>query len=752
MSRAKATRIDQTEAKRQRRLATIGVVLGVFIVLLLGAWLEGRWPHAAGAYITVTPPSSLPAADILWELRRIDGVRDAVAVTRGSLLASDIKGSGWEVAWYFANQTDTSALAFLAPDPLLRLQQGRLPETQSTDEAVLGYELAQRLGLRAGSTILVHERPFRVAGIWQPSGRVPGNFVQFSAAAADGLALADSGGLAHVLVLPQAGRDADAVAREIWRKLPQVNVLAPVWELARVQQEHTTLLLAAGGTVLLALLLCLLLLGSWQAAQGESKLGLALVSAAGGWVAAYGVAFLINAYAARALGLTPLNLSLRVSLSVIAAAAAIGWLFERFRGSVPPTLRYVATIAVLALCTLGIGTLGALNESLSLALDEAQRTAADWVTLTNVEASSVLLRDLQRLPGIRGYTIEAYAGWVNEDEARWDGPWPASGLLYGLESVGGEGALTVPYRLRFWSGGPPDPASTTQAVLGYDLARARGLAVGDTVVVRGAPFAVVGIREPLRRDPQSDVNYRVDVTLEGLRRVLHDPLASGHITLLIPPASSQEDKGVYLQEASVRLNVGRIMTVEDRLAEIALAFPGTHTLTPADAEGVVRHARTVYAGTWLLCSAVLLVIAALASGAAMAQTVLHDEERVALLRALGSSEGMLFGDYLQQAAIVGVAGALLGGLGSWVLCAVLNGIGPAKAMELLFSARLGAAVSFGVAIAAMAGAVAPVARAVRRSAARTLYGSSRPSEGATTGPRDGSLPMTGILTQGGSEA
>jgi len=752
MSRDRARRINQTEANRQRRLATTTVVLGVFVVMVAGAWLEGRWPHAAGTYVAVSPLSAVDAADILWELRRIDGVRDAVAVTRGSLAADDIEGTGWASAQFYANQTDTSALAFLAPDPALRLQQGQLPTTYSTDEAILGHELAQALGLEVGDILFIHGQPFRVAGVWEPSSHFPGNFVQVSVAAADALAISDSQSLAYVLALPEPGWDANALAREIWRKLPHVSVLSPAWQLARVRQEHDTLALAVGSAAALALLLSLPLLSSWQPARGESKLLWVLLSAIGGCAAAYIVCFAINIYTARTLGLSPLQPSLRLSVLVLAGAATAGWLVGRFMPSLPWTLRYTATIGALALCTAGIAMLGALNESLMLALDEAQRTAADWVSLPDIKATSVLLRDMKRLPGVRGYTIEAYGGFVNADEERWDGPWPSSGLVYGIESVAGEGSLSLAYPSRYWVGGPLEPSDPTEAVVGYDLAQALGVRVGDTISVRGSPFAVVGIREPLHRDPNSNVNYRVDVTMEGLRRALHDPTVSGQITLLIPPAASQEDKAIYLQEASIRLNVAGVKTVEDRLAEIALAFPATWSLKPADSQGIVRHARAVYLLTWTLSSAFLLGLGALAAGAAIAERLSQQEQRVALMRALGSSEGMIFGQYLQQAAVLGALGASVGLLGGWALCTRINGIAPAKAAQLLLTSRLGATTFFFIVLASMVGAVAPTSRVVRRDATWVLYGSARKPEVASIEKQDASRAVPGILTHGGSEA
>jgi hypothetical protein len=365
-----------------------------------------------------------------------------------------------------------------------------------------------------------------------------------------------------------------------------------------------------------------------------------------------------------------------------------------------------------------------MNESLNAALDEAQRTAIDWVTVPGVEASPAFLRDVGRLPGIRGHTIEGYGGLANEDEDRWVGPWASSGLFYGVQCAGGQGTLSRPYPLSYWRGGPLDPQKPNEAVIGYDLAQELGLELGGTIPVRGVPFTVVGILNPLRHDPGSDANYRIDISLQALRRVLHDPFASGEITLLVPPARSQEEKGIFLSEVGNRLNVGRVWTLENQLAKIVSNYPAAWTLTEADAQDNVRHARSMYAGVVLLCTVFLLSASALAVGGTMSDRLFRDELRVGLLKALGSDEGMLLGDYLQMAAVLGVAGALPGVLGGWATAAALNHLAPVQTAELLFTPRLGAFVVFAVVVTAMFAAVAPVSRAVRQDGTWPLYYSS----------------------------
>jgi hypothetical protein len=752
---------EQTIQNWHTRLAIAGTALGMLITTLAGAWAEARWPNAAGTYVTVMPQTPVHTADILWQLRRLDGVHNAFAVFRGDLTPDEIEGTGWLDVWFYANQTDTPELAFLPPNPMLSLQEGHLPAMHSPNEAVLGYELAQALRLEVGDTVLIRQRALRVVGIWGPSAHFPGNFAQISSAAAEAMMLSSSDGPHHFVVLPAIQGHAEEVANRVWRTIPEVEVLSPSWELARVRHEHAILSLTLGGAVMLNTLLSLPLVASLSLKRDISAVRIALLSGLGGLVAGWMATVAANLYASSTLGLTPLHVPPRLAIAVLAGSAGMGLLARRVKGPWSWPMRYVGTALVLALCTTAVVTLGSLNEALNLSLSEAQHTARDWVTLPGVQADGGLLRDLDRVPGIRGYVIEAYGGLANEDETRWLGPSPSSGVLYSTQIVGGEGALSVPYHLGYWRGRPLNPDNLNEAIVGYDLAQELALQIGDAVEIRGVSFTVVGIRERLRYDPRNDLNHRLAISLEALRRVLHQPSASGQVTLLIPPARSQEEKGIFLHELGTRLNVGSVLTIEDRLAQMALAFPAAWSLKPADARQTISHARISYAITLLLCSVLFLAAGALAVGAAMMDRLTSDERRVGLLRALGANEGMLLGDYLQIASVLGVAGALPGVVGGWAISTVLNQLGPSGSAELLFTPRLGASVFFFVVLTAMVAAVAPVSRAIRQDATWTLY-SSFPTKSEATSvaeqraslleKRESSPPATGKVIPGGSES
>jgi len=727
---------DRALRQSRARLAAAGTALTVFLVTLAAAWVEARWPNATGTYITVKPRGSVDSTSVLWQLRRVDGVCDAVAVFRSSLEPDEVKTSDWAQVWCYANQADTLDLMFLPPDPKLGLSQGRFPAPDSLTEAVLAHELAQALQIGVGDAVTIRHRPFRVVGIWEPSARVAGNFAQITAVAAEAILPPDNRVPYQFVVFPADEQDATQLARRIWQSMPDLDLVSPDWELAHAGRERAVLLLALGGAIILALLLSWPLLNDLAHTPGISPTLLALLSGAGGCAAAWATTLLINQYAAHTLGLTPCQMTWELGAAVLAATVCMGQLASShlLRWSWPT--RWVATATVLALCGTGVVAVGTLSESLHVSLDQAQIVATDWVAVASSPEDKELLRTVHQFPGVRGYVIEAYGGLVNEDEERWLGPWPASGVLYGLHFAGGEGTLSVPYRTDYWRGRALDPNGLREAVIGYDLAQDAGLNVGDVIAAPGQDLLVVGIRERLLYESHRDFNYRIDVSLETLRRVLDKPLASAEMTLLVPPAEDQAEKGAFLQEMSRRFHVARVLTVEDRLAEAARSYPGAWTLTPADAEATTRHARTIYSNILLLCGMILLSAGALAVTSAVAVRLDVDQQRVSLSKALGVSEGTLFAEYVHRGTVLGVVGGLLGVLGGWAISTTLNRLAASGSTELLFTPRLGAGVFFFVTLTAVVAATAPASLAARQDAGWLLYGST----------------ATETVTSGGSES
>jgi len=379
--------------------------------------VEARWPNAAGTFITAKPRGSVDPTRILWQLRRVDGVGDAVAVFRSSLEPDEVRTSGWARVWFYANQTDTLDLMFLPPDPEMGLGQGRFPAPDSLTEAVLAHELAQALRKGIGDAVTIRHRPFRVVGIWEPSARVPGNFAQITAVAAEAILPPDSLVPYQFVVVPADEQDATQLARRIWQSMPELELVSPDWELAQALRERAVLLLALGGAIILALLLSWPLLSDLAHTPEVSPTLVALLSGAGGCAAAWAATVFINRYAAHTLGLSPCQMTWRLAAAALTATACMGQLasWRLLRWSWP--MRWVATATVLALCGTGVVTVGTLSESLHVSLDAAwpTRTRRDgWAPGQRQECSMActLRAAREHCPCRTVWTIGAATPWT----------------------------------------------------------------------------------------------------------------------------------------------------------------------------------------------------------------------------------------------------------------------------------------------------------------------------------------------------
>ncbi len=719
---------NQPAIKSLRRprigVAAAGMMLSVLLLTVTGAWAEARWQNEAGDWITVTPLSQMAATDAMWLLQRVEGVQEVVAIFRADAQLDAVEPVPWASVDLYAVQPSSTATGFSAPTPSLQLLRGRPPGAQALGEAALSYEVALALRRRVGDVLAVRGRDFEVVGIWEPSARVSGNWVQVSPVAAESLPQAVSASAHHYLVKPEAGWDAADAAAQIWRSLPDMQVVSPAWERAQARQERVVLCLALSLAVLLTLLLDVPLLGDLRNEWSAATLPVALLSGGAGLAAGWTVVVFANGYARDTLGLTPLRLTLRLVAMLVAVALAGLLLSMRCPRHWPWSVRSCLAAVALALCGGAVVAVGALAESLNLAIVDAQQTAADRVTV-HARADSALLQGMYRLPGIRGYAIEASGGTVDEEEIRWLGPWPASGILYGVQSVGIDGTLSAPYHIGFQQGRPSAAGALDEAVVGFDLAQVRGLHVGDRLRVRDTELTVVGIRQHVPSDGLTDANWRVEVSLGALRRILHDHSILGELTLLIPPSKDQEDKALFLQEARARLRADSLSTLTDRLGEVARGYPIAWTLSASSSQDTIRHAQFLYAALMWMCAFVLLPMGALAVEGAFAHSLSWDERRVGLLKAFGMRDGDLVGGYLEQAIAVGIAGGLLCLCAGWASLSLINALAVRGAVELLFTPRLGAGVLLLVLLACVIAAAIPVGRSARRDAMPVLYDMSR---------------------------
>jgi putative ABC transport system permease protein len=280
---------------------------------------------------------------------------------------------------------------------------------------------------------------------------------------------------------------------------------------------------------------------------------------------------------------------------------------------------------------------------------------------------------LRRWPGILAIAVEGYGGAIVEDEERWIGRLPPSGIVYGLQSdsiLHSSFSILhpgVPYRVELWQGRVFRPGSLDEAVIGFDLAEQQGLGVGDTLTIRDHDFTVVGIRQRLVYGCMNDFNLRAEVSLEALRRVLGQPYAFGTITAFIPPAEREEDRELFLARLVERFSGTALVTVKDRLAEIARDFPMMESLVVESSDDTLLRARLLYLGLLAGVAIPLWGLVGLGMVSALKLSLAKSYQEIQLRKLFGASDGDILGRWLKRAAAWGGMGGLMGMGSGWLL-------------------------------------------------------------------------------------
>jgi putative ABC transport system permease protein len=759
-------------------LAALALAIGAFVLTVTGSLREAfdlAWSREEATVPSITvrpfdsaqggPLSASPTSQeaIIRKLWRVEGVQGVAATFRGSFkpeeerhdpttrLPDTIQGT-----W-----SDLPGLAFPLPSGRFSASAvltGRLPQSglnpstprQARDEAgsgrrsgqaspadineaVIGHELAQRLGKKVGDTLVVNEHPLVIVGIWQPSTLSPGNIVQVPydtiqqwlsrAERSPALSKVEGAveGFDEMAVILAPGYDAETVAQRIWDQVPEVEVLSPAQE----QAEREQTMVALDSIVLYSVLLTILVGGAVtvnatliapREVTYHSRLSLlpmyqpALAALAGGlgglltgWLAALGLnAYTVHTQARTLFTVTPRLAGGVVLLSALMGLAAGVWPAlwcqprpcpEQSRreqiqdspvSSLQSPISTVLAVLGVALVIPGVMLIGSLVESLYCSLDEGQRVAANRIGLAATSHgggySESLAYALRRWPGILDVVVEAYGGAIVEDEERWIDRLPPSGVFYGLRPALGivEGTdrgkfgLGVPYRVGLWQGRVFQPGSLDEAVVGYDLAARRGLKVGDTLSIRDHDFTVVGIRQRLVYGRMNDFNLRAEVSLEALRRVLGQPNAFGTITAFIPPAEREEDRELFLARLVDRFSLTGVVMAKDRLAEIARGFPMMESLIVEDSDDTLLRARLLYLVLLAGVSILLLGLAVLGMMGGLELSLAKSRQEIQLRKLFGASDGDILARWLERAALWGGVGGLIGMGAGWLSIEAVN--------------------------------------------------------------------------------
>ena len=258
-----------------------------------------------------------------------------------------------------------------------------------------------------------------------------------------------------------------------------------------------------------------------------------------------------------------------------------------------------------------------------------------------------------------------------------------------------------------------DAALAAVAVLGHQAARSlfpQGGAVGQYVKVNHAWLEVVGVLAD--RDLSADRFQGVPLGLESNRVFV--PLASGLARFRLQPMEDEIDRLLVRVDTPERIDEGAQVLaalLEQRHAgadDYSLVIPAQLFAQHQQTQRIFRVVMSAIAGVSLLVGGIGIMNIMLAN-------VLERRREVGLLRALGARKADVVAQFLREAAVICVAGALLGvafGIALAYGIAALAGWGVAWAPVPIVVAVLlctGVGLAFGVYPAKQAAELDPIA-------------------------------------------
>ncbi|MEW6223831.1 MAG: ABC transporter permease [Chloroflexota bacterium] len=187
---------------------------------------------------------------------------------------------------------------------------------------------------------------------------------------------------------------------------------------------------------------------------------------------------------------------------------------------------------------------------------------------------------------------------------------------------------------------------TDVAVIGSDVARQRGLGVGDTIRVRGRDFTVVGVMEPTLTAPDTTIS----VPFTTAQRLLHDGLppivrdqvaAAGLVSqFIVYPAPGSDP------EALAR--------------EIEATVDHTNAMTGAEFDETVGASLAVFNTIVVGIGLISLVVGGLSVVNTMAMAIAERTREIGIRRAIGARRLRIVREVVTEAGLIGLIGGLTG--------------------------------------------------------------------------------------------
>ena len=354
---------------------------------------------------------------------------------------------------------------------------------------------------------------------------------------------------------------------------------------------------------------------------------------------------------------------------------------EAIRNIARRKVRSGLTIFGIVIGTFALTVMGGMTENFSQQIDGAVRIVGNTIDVeSKKQINLTTVRRIERVDGVRA-VVRSLGSTLIEDEDE-----ESPGITFGPpNTVFGIAPQydTIFFKgVRLQAGRWLERGDTYKTVLGSNVAANKKVGVGDTIIWLKKKLTVVGVMESTQTFPD---NFAV-VPFETVRRVQRYPLwVVGSIAVI--PESPQ---------------------ITEEVAErITRQVPNVTAESPERQIADIRRAMAIFQAIVLSGSLLAAIVGGLSVVNTMIMSVRERTREIGLKKAVGASDGAIVGEYLLEAAMMGLLGGIFGIVLGSILAQVLN----AAFAEALSNAPLFAitprlvviTMTFAVAIGGVAG-------------------------------------------------
>ncbi len=341
-------------------------------------------------------------------------------------------------------------------------------------------------------------------------------------------------------------------------------------------------------------------------------------------------------------------------------------------------LRASLTIFGIAIGVLALVVMGAIAEKLTLLVDGGMTYYAGKVMVSGVGGVAGLgggtlstnqRRDIERVAGVARVSA-GVGGLLNEDQSMVN-----MGSMPTFQAQDGREKGYETYKVTMMRGRDITNADRGKVVVGADLAKTESVDVGDKLKIHDTEFEVIGIWNKTLTAPDNSAA----ISMHDAQRIVYDDL-SGSQQTATNPDTIVSNFVVYPEKG---------MDPQALARRITRHVPEVATMGPEDFAAQVQAPLQVFTSVIYAIGAISLLVGGLSVINTMSMSVSERTREIGVRKAIGASNAQIMGQFVAEAAVIGLIGGLVGlGLGM-MIASVGNAAGEASGNILfLVTSRL----------------------------------------------------------------